>query len=444
MKNKIKMSLVVTFLILILFVSNFSVAKVITKNDLENVIISRNYGFNAEGMDFNDSSVMPVSTDNYVFPSSFDWRDVAGYDFTTSIKDQGYCGSCYAFAAVASLESVIKIEKNNPNFDIDLSEQYVVSCCRRECYGCDGGVGSKVFDWMCSSSYGDNAGAIVEDCFEYSGIDYKGYNGIDEDNDPVSCSDKCENWKEYKFEVEKTIDIGSGIYNIKKNLLKYGPISATMVASDDFALDYEDGVYVNKNLNNYNPNHQVLIVGYQDTERSLLKPYDGYWICKNSWGTQWGENGYFKIAYGCARIDSGGDYSVPVYNDDSALQPSLYVSTNSLSFPRFKNTKTFTIKNNGEAGSKMVWHAKTPTKENLVQRINPSSGILEKGESQQVTVEIDGGIINTGHIGSIDIITFKGESEENIRFVKLNSKFRFLDLLDIFNEIFPIIKQNFF
>ncbi|RLF38685.1 MAG: hypothetical protein DRN00_03595, partial [Thermoplasmata archaeon] len=60
-------------------------------------------------------------------PSKFDWRDYNGVDWTTPVKDQGACGCCYAFASLAAVETIIKLSMDDPNYQVDLSEQYMVS-----------------------------------------------------------------------------------------------------------------------------------------------------------------------------------------------------------------------------------------------------------------------------------------------------------------------------
>ena len=73
---------------------------------------------------------------NYSYPSSLDWRDRYGGDFTTPIKDQGQCGSCVAFAVVASIESRLKVRLINPNLNPDLSEAHPFFCgCAFHWYG---------------------------------------------------------------------------------------------------------------------------------------------------------------------------------------------------------------------------------------------------------------------------------------------------------------------
>jgi len=116
-------------------------------------------------------------------PSSWDWRNHEGEDWTTNIKDQGLCGCCYAFGLYSAMESCIKIKSNKPNFYIDLSEQFMVSCgtiWTSGIFGCEGAYMSSILDFI------ETYGAIPESCFPYeSGSGYL-----------PPCSDKCQDWEE--------------------------------------------------------------------------------------------------------------------------------------------------------------------------------------------------------------------------------------------------------
>jgi C1A family cysteine protease len=238
-------------------------------------------------------------------PESWDWRD-ATYNGTTgnwvtSVKDQGQCGSCATFASTACFESAYKISKSDPNMDVDFSEQYQVSCGKEwigfksfavRMNGCMGATTYAVLEF--TKKYG----AINETCFPYiSGID--GYE--------PPCTDKCENWEEqriwaadYKLVMGEFIEendefVEYNITNYKNALIQFGPLASPMFVYEDFP-DYTGGIYElnrSKSLERLG-GHMVLIVGYKD-DPSIDS--GGYWICKNSWGPEWGENGYFRIKY---------------------------------------------------------------------------------------------------------------------------------------------------
>jgi len=209
-------------------------------------------------------------------PDYFNWKDFEGHDWTTIIKDQlqDMCGSCWAFGALGGLESTIKIWENNPDVDIDLSEQYILSCSSGSCNG-----------WYLSStlSWIKHNGMITEECLPYQA------------DDTIPCESKCPEWREYLIGIKNYEKIARGdITAIQEALIEYGPLPATMEVYEDFYPNYTGGVYKYTN-GGYVFGHVVTIVGYDNTWGG---EDEGYWICKNSWGTDWGYDGFFNIEYG--------------------------------------------------------------------------------------------------------------------------------------------------
>jgi C1A family cysteine protease len=217
-------------------------------------------------------------------PSSLDWRNHEGRDWTTSIKDQGRCGSCYAFGLYSAMESCIKIKKNKSNYFIDLSEQYMVSCGTEwisGIFGCEGAYMSSILKFV------EIYGAIPESCFPY-----KSSNGY-----LPPCADKCEDWNKYKKEIIGWSSISPSQPSMKNALINFGPLVTGMEIYENF-LTYSEGIYEpSGDLLGY---HLVSIVGYNDNP--------GYWICKNSWGTDWGEDGWFRIKYDACEIEKDTIY----------------------------------------------------------------------------------------------------------------------------------------
>jgi C1A family cysteine protease len=215
-------------------------------------------------------------------PDYFNWKDYEGHDWTTPIKDQlqDVCGSCWAFGALGGLESTIKIWENNPDLDIVLSEQYLLSCSSGSC---DGWYLSSTLSWI------KRNGMITEECLPYQA------------DDTIPCESKCPDWREYLIGIKNYKKIARGnITAIQEDLIEYGPLPATMEVYEDFYPNYTGGVYKYTN-GGYVFGHVVTIVGYDNTWGG---EDEGYWICKNSWGTEWGEDGWFKIAYGECKIEN--------------------------------------------------------------------------------------------------------------------------------------------
>ncbi|MFH0833003.1 MAG: C1 family peptidase [Candidatus Aenigmatarchaeota archaeon] len=210
------------------------------------------------------STASPLEFIRESYPSSLDWRNKDGKNWVTPVKDQDGCGSCWAFSAVGVVESRINIALNNPDYDIDLSEQDVVSCSGTG--SCSGGLEGNALSYMKSS------GTVIETCFPYAAAD-------------SSCSDKCSNGQLVKVLDYNAIPASADA--IKQAVSDYGPVTAYMAVFTDFYF-YNNGTYTSV-WGDYEGTHAISIVGYNDAEE--------YWICKNSWGINWGESGFFRIAY---------------------------------------------------------------------------------------------------------------------------------------------------
>ena len=202
--------------------------------------------------------------------AEFDWRNVNGTNWITSIKNQGGCGSCTAFGTLAALEAVVQIELGKV-FDCDLSEAHLFSCGGGKCNG--GMALSEATDYV--KLYG----VPDEPCFPYKAKD-------------MLCSDTASNWKQRAVKASKGPTGGEA--QIKNALVQYGPVLAAFTVYEDFS-SYRSGIYEHV-WGSKEAGHAVAIVGYNDNP--------GYWICKNSWGSGWGENGYFRIKYRECGIDS--------------------------------------------------------------------------------------------------------------------------------------------
>ena len=220
--------------------------------------------------DFSDVPENPVLA-NVDAPDSFDWRNVNGKNYVTSITNQHNCGSCVAFGTIAVLESVLQITSDNI-YNPDLSESHLFFC----------GGGTCGRGWMPDEAVSRlrTEGVAFESCLPYDPYNLK-------------CNDVCDNWWKQKIEIKESHKV-QGL-QMKEALYTYGPLVTTFDVYHDF-LGYTGGIYEHSS-GGYEGGHCVAIVGYNDDP--------GYWICKNSWGPYWGESGYFKIKYGNSGIDGG-------------------------------------------------------------------------------------------------------------------------------------------
>ena len=237
-------------------------------------------------IDNSNNTKNEVINDLSSLPEFFDWRNFDGKNYITSIKNQRSCGSCVAFAATAVLESVIQIETDFI-FDYDLSESHLFFC----------GGGSCSIGWTndAAADFIENTGVVDELCFPYSPKN-------------MDCDEKDENWI-YRLVRAETTGYVIGIEGIKNALINYGPLLTSYYVYEDFS-SYNSGIYEHV-WGSIVGGHAVAIVGYDDK--------GGYWICKNSWGAYWGENGYFRIKYGECSIDNKAFYFDDINGN---IQPS--------------------------------------------------------------------------------------------------------------------------
>lgn len=240
-------------------------------------------------------------------PTSFDWRNYNGSDWMTPVKNQGICGSCWAFSAVGLSEAVTNIASNNPNLDLNLAEQYLVSDCSNA-GNCNGG------DVAVSLRFIRDNGITDETCFPYldggsNGCTYNSsgcdasrctYASAGECSD-YRCTDRCSDWAGRLRKIQSYTYLGNypAIASMKQALVDHGPLSVYMNMGGSFNAS---NIYTC--LDNTYTNHAVIIVGYNDP--------GGYWIVKNSWGTSWGTNGYFNVMYDNCAIHKYPYYAVGI------------------------------------------------------------------------------------------------------------------------------------
>ena len=208
-------------------------------------------------------------------PDHLDWRDIDGQDFTTPIKDQHPCGTCATFASVGAVEALIKITLNNSFVIPDLSEEHM--------YACEGPMPYTFFHPL---GYLKNNGAPDEECFPYL-CEFTG--------DRPPCEETCGDWAQRVFQTD---DHHMMMYPQPEKIitaLQNGPIVAGMQVYDGF-MDYTGGIYEPLGVIPMG-GHGVVIVGYDRDEE--------YWICKNSWNTSWGEDGWFRIRWGGGLLPFG-------------------------------------------------------------------------------------------------------------------------------------------
>ncbi len=207
-------------------------------------------------------------------PDSFDWRDKG---LVTPVRDQGMCGSCWAFSTVANLEGLYYKLKG---VAVDLSEQILVDCDTYDS-ACNGGLMEYAFQWIKEN------GMETEEDYPYTG--YKGSCKAD----PSKYIDmKVTGWKKLGSSTSTWSPVDEE--EIKEFLYETGPLAAGINANG--LQTYTSGV-IDKTSTQCPPsgiNHIVTLVGYGHDNSSNKD----YWIGRNSWGKSWGESGYFRIKRG--------------------------------------------------------------------------------------------------------------------------------------------------
>jgi len=229
---------------------------------------TKDYVLGLVGMSDSSSSAEAASVDinDKILPKSWDWRD---HKAVTSVKNQGQCGSCWAFSAVGAVEGIWAISTGKL---ISLSEEEIVQCNFKDDYGCGGGEMQNAFKWI-----------------EENGIDkYAAYNYTSGDGITGTCADN--KISEHVASIGGFKDVGVNDSHAMKMAVASQPVSIAIdAANSDFML-YTGGV-LSSGTCGTSLDHGVLVVGYGTDKKTK----EEYWIVKNSWSASWGEDGYVRM-----------------------------------------------------------------------------------------------------------------------------------------------------
>jgi C1A family cysteine protease len=230
-------------------------------------------------------------------PANYDWSSHTvntAPSFVTPVRDQGGCGSCWAFATTAALESQVLMENNAPGVDLNLSEQIMVSCSGAG--SCGGGYINTSSDFL------RQMGLPTETYFPYTATNN-------------SCTSAPSDWTNNVYKINGwhwVATTSPTVASLKSALVTYGPLATMMSVYSDFGY-YKAGVY-SQVSGSFVGWHCILIVGYDDANQCF--------VVKNSWGANWGESGFFRIAYSqVGNAVSFGDYTVAYDGSPSVIGP---------------------------------------------------------------------------------------------------------------------------
>ncbi len=251
-------------------------------------------GFRKESLSVSQAAAAALSTESTAsktaVPATLNYNDYSNdnnvISYVTPIRDQGECGSCWAFGTTAALESQYLMSTQGAGYEtLDLSEQVLLSCSNAgNC--AEGGYPDLASDFIQST------GLPAASCFPYM-------EATDSSSPDVPCSDaSCPYWQSDTYSINGWKYVATTAPTaaiLKSALTTYGPLVTTMNVYDDFSY-YSGGVY-SYTYGSLEGSHVIEIIGYDDTESCF--------IVKNSWGTEWGEvepgligtPGFFRIAY---------------------------------------------------------------------------------------------------------------------------------------------------
>jgi len=220
-------------------------------------------------------------------PEGWDWRrsgKEGKINLTTPPRNQHipqYCGACWAFSSSSAVSDRIKILRGGKWPDVVLSPQMLVNCGPGSCKG---GNSHMVYKWM-----HEQDGVVDETCQPYQAKTYScSAEHTCKDCQHDGTCHAIENPAKYKV---KQYGFVNGEHPMKAEIMKRGPISCRQAVTKAF-FAYKGGIFKDTS-GDTKPRHATSLLGWGTSA-------DGqkYWIARNSWGTYWGEQGYFKIARG--------------------------------------------------------------------------------------------------------------------------------------------------
>jgi len=232
-------------------------------------------------------------------PSSIDWRNYNGVNYVNTPAQQGQCGSCWTFSATATIESRYAIKSGTL---LQLSQQNIIDCCKFQSgmNGCNGGMPSHAFNYVASKE-GAWVGQIIGSQSGPKSVvgqdllsSYPLKNCSLVDNTDGTCDFTSSGVDTTTVAVNGTYGLSASVEvpaqdpNAMMDAVAQGPVSVAIDAGE--ALQHYKSGHMFPNECGTNLDHAVQIIGYGTDS------IGDYWLLKNSWGTGWGDNGFFKFS----------------------------------------------------------------------------------------------------------------------------------------------------
>ena len=237
-------------------------------------------------------------------PDQWRWDDIDGTNYLTNVWNQHvptYCGSCWAHASTSALSDRIKIARKAAWPDINLSPQPLISCESKD-QGCHGGDSFNAYSYIHDNGITDRTTSIYRARGHDNGQECSAMNIARNCNPGEACfvPDKYLTYEIDQFDTIK------GEEAMKQELYQRGPIACD-VAVPQALDDYTGGIYCD-DTGDLDVVHVVSVVGYG------VEDGNKYWLVRNSWGTQWGEEGFFRVCRGTNNIaiESYCSWATPV------------------------------------------------------------------------------------------------------------------------------------
>jgi cathepsin C len=212
-------------------------------------------------------------------PDSFSWQNKDGQSWIGDVVTQGDCGSCYTISTVNMLSARNRIRRGSPG-----GEQFSIKFplyCSEYNQGCDGGYG------FLQSKWSEDVGLVPEHCHPFEGSDQCGV--------AAGCNVGTKRYRATNHHYVGGFYGASREDNIREELVNGGPVVMSFEPTEDF-MYYKGGVYKSGPGHIHEEweqvDHAVLLIGYGEDKGAP------YWTMQNSWGTDWGEQGFFRMARG--------------------------------------------------------------------------------------------------------------------------------------------------